>query len=185
MDCAKHGHICRFFVHRIEFYHFIMVWLGFLCEHGLWRYNTGAKLVLAYGSNKYLPSVYIGRSWWQIGEKDWVIRPVGRIIWSRIGFIHGAFDSILFVQYLWKRSRFDTTNSNVFHCLDGAVQFFYISFWEIQYGYVHYTFFRQFFSSIFFVHFTNFNIISFNPFQVSCTYHGDMTLVCGAQRWCS
>lgn len=131
MDRTKSSHICRFSVHRIEFRHIVMVRLGLLCEYGLWRNNASAELVLATGSYQYLSCIHTGRGRWEACEEDRAVWPVGRTVRPWIRLLYSAIDTVLFVQHLWSWTGINTTDSHVFHRLDGAIQFLHFSLWEI------------------------------------------------------
>lgn len=133
VDSTELNHVRRIFMHCRQFHYSLVVRLGILREHRLWKFDANSKLVLGTGSLQYISSIHIRRNWWQTGATNRPGWAVGRIVRSRSWLVHGTIDPSLFVQHLWPRAFFDTADSHVLYCLDGAVQFLHLALWKIQY----------------------------------------------------
>lgn len=83
MGGTKFSHICWFSIHRLDIHYVVMVRLGLLCEHRIWRHDTGTELVLAVRCYQYFSCLYIGRRWWEIGEEDWIVGATWWVIKQR------------------------------------------------------------------------------------------------------
>lgn len=132
MDSTEFDNIRWISVHRTEFHHIVVVWLELLLKHRIRGYRADPELVLGIGRLQYIPCVHAGRHWWQASETYWFGRSAWRTIRSRFGLVHSTTHSGLFVQHLRAWSIVDSSDSNVLHRMDGALQFFYFTFWKIQ-----------------------------------------------------